>query len=219
MAKALRKTGLETTSQPGSHPLLTRHLPRKDAGTFRIRIELLHIQPAVWRELRVPANISLGGLHEIIQTAMGWLGYHLHEFIAGEERFGDLQAEWDEPDLRDEIECPMSDILRRPGDRLEYVYDFGDGWRHLVTLLAADPPGSHDERLHCLDGAGQCPPEDVGGVPGYMEFLQAVRDRAHPEHAQAVRWAGGDFDPEYFDPAEVNESLVREFTRADVSMQ
>jgi hypothetical protein len=189
----------------------SRYLPRKDAGTYRIRIELMHIQPAVWREVRVPANLSLGGLHQVIQAAMGWLDYHLHEFIAGEHRYGEPDAEWAEADLSDEKEYQISNLLRRSGDRIEYVYDFGDHWQHLVTLLAVDPPGAHDHRLLCLDGAGECPPEDVGGVSGYMEFLQAIRDPAHPQHAEFLNWAGGEFDPEHFDADEVNAELAREF--------
>lgn len=191
--------------------VLTHPLPGQNVGTFRLRIELLHLQPAVWRELRVPANLSLGDLHEIIQVAMGWLDFHLHEFIAGQQRFGNPDADWPDRGLRDERECPIDEILRQPGDRLRYVYDLGDDWEHQVTLLAFEPPGAHDERLLCLDGAGECPPEDVGGVPGYMEFLQAFRDRTHPDHVETMRWAGGAFDPNHFDATEVNESLTRSF--------
>lgn len=32
-------------------------------------------------------------------------------------------------------------------------------------------------------------------------------------------WAGGEFDPEHFDPAEVNDDLAREFTQPGASMQ
>ena len=38
--------------------------------------------------------------------------------------------------------------------------------------------------------------EDVGGVWGYAEFLEAIKDPIHERHTEMVEWAGGDFDPE-----------------------
>ena len=47
---------------------------------FRLRIRLDGIEPAIWREIAVPARYSFWDLHVAIQDAMGWLDYHLHEF-------------------------------------------------------------------------------------------------------------------------------------------
>jgi len=55
----------------------------------------------------------------------------------------------------------------------------------------------------CIAGEGRCPPEDCGGVHGYAAFLAAIADPDHEEHEQMVTWAGGEFDPEMFDPAAV----------------
>ena len=64
-------------------------------------------------------------------------------------------------------------------------------------VLLADP----DERYPwCLDGAGACPPEDVGGTYGYERFLAAIADPAHPEHREMREWYGREFDPRAFDP-------------------
>ena len=60
---------------------------------------------------------------------------------------------------------------------------------------------------HCLDGANACPPEDVGGPPGYEELLDAIRDPRHEEHAAMLEWCGGAFDPTIFDIARVNDTL------------
>ena len=38
------------------------------------------------------------------------------------------------------------------------------------------------------DGANRCPPEDIGGPPGYQEFLDALRDVTHPEHESTLDW-------------------------------
>jgi hypothetical protein len=60
----------------------------------------------------------------------------------------------------------------------------------------------------CVAGENACPPEDVGGPPGYFEFLTAIRDPTHQEHANLLRWIGGSFDPTAFDLAEVNARLA-----------
>ena len=62
-----------------------------------------------------------------------------------------------------------------------------------------------DDRKYprCVAGEGRCPPEDCGGVHGYAEFLQVIADPDHEEHESTLRWAGGHFDPEAFDPAAV----------------
>ncbi|UUZ66615.1 plasmid pRiA4b ORF-3 family protein (plasmid) [Polaromonas sp. P1-6] len=58
-----------------------------------------------------------------------------------------------------------------------------------------------------MDGENACPPEDVGGAPGYEEFLAALADPTDPEHESIKEWIGGSFDPTAFDVAEVNERL------------
>jgi len=44
----------------------------------------------------------------------------------------------------------------------------------------------------CFGGERRCPPEDVGGVHGYQEVLEAIFDpRQRKTTKQFVRWAGG----------------------------
>ncbi|MGP3699877.1 plasmid pRiA4b ORF-3 family protein [Rhodobacter sp. NSM] len=56
------------------------------------------------------------------------------------------------------------------------------------AILGADYP-----RL--VRAIGACPPEDVGGVPGYAEFLEARADPNHEAHAEMIDLHGGNFDP------------------------
>jgi hypothetical protein len=63
--------------------------------------------------------------------------------------------------------------------------------------------------LRCLAGARRCPPEDVGGVPGYEELLRVIFDPRHENFGQYQRWAGGPFQAEGFDIAAVNAILSR----------
>lgn len=61
----------------------------------------------------------------------------------------------------------------------------------------------------CTAGANACPPDDVGGPPGYMDFVQAMRDIAHRDHLQMWRWYGGPFDPSGFSINEANRAIKR----------
>ena len=76
-----------------------------------------------------------------------------------------------------------------------YLYDFGDGREHRVTVEKILPPAPGLKLPQCSDGANACPPEDVGGPPGYNEFLQAINDPSHEEHESMLDWCGGSFDP------------------------
>ena len=44
---------------------------------------------------------------------------------------------------------------------------------------------------------------------GYVEFLRAINDPLHPDHAELVEWIGGEFDPEQFDVEAVNLELLK----------
>jgi hypothetical protein len=101
------------------------------------------------------------------------------------------------------------------GDSLTYVYDFGDGWRHAVTLERIHRPQSEVNPIVCLDGARACPPEDSGGIWGYQDLLDAFKDSNHPHHERAVEWLGDDYDSEAFDSDRVN-SILRAMTRKKV---
>ena len=60
----------------------------------------------------------------------------------------------------------------------------------------------------CVEGARACPPEDVGGTPGYEEYLDAMADPEHERHDEYMGWRGP-FDPEAFDPAKATKRMKR----------
>jgi hypothetical protein len=55
---------------------------------IRVSITLLDVDPAIWRRIEAPASFTLEGLHDVIQTVMGWADYHLHHFQFGEAMYG-----------------------------------------------------------------------------------------------------------------------------------
>ena len=109
--------------------------------------------------------------------------------------------------MKDESKFRLSQLLRLEKEKLLYNYDYGDGWEHEV-LLEKILPFEHDMTLPlCIKGKRACPPEDIGGIPGYAMFLEAINDPSHPEHEEMREWVGGDFDAEHFDIDEVNKML------------
>jgi hypothetical protein len=171
---------------------------------YQFRIELLEAPRPIWRRIRVQDG-KLDQLHEHIQTAMGWTNSHLHHFRINGMPYGDpllMGENFGDMSYRDSTRTLLSDILPRDGKpfRMEYEYDFGDGWQHEI-LFEQRPTAEPRERYpRCLEGEGACPPEDVGGVWGYSDFLQAIADPDHEEHDELLKWAGGKFDPDAFSP-------------------
>lgn len=170
--------------------------------------------PPVWRRVLVPARMRLDRLHDVIQAAMGWENYHLHAFTAGDVDYGPPDPDGPpDPELghRDERRTAVGDVIGERRDRMRYVYDFGDHWRHDVVVekvLTAEPGSRYPL---CLTGNGRCPPEDCGGVRGYAELRETLADPTHEDHAQMLEWLGietaAQFDPHAFDADEVNAVL------------
>ena len=171
----------------------------------QFRITLLDAPRPIWRRILVRDG-TLDQLHEHIQTAMGWTNSHLHHFRIGGVLYGDpllMGDNFGEMAYQDSTTTLLSEILPRDGTpmTIEYEYDFGDGWRHEISFEGRPLAESKGRYPACLDGEGACPPEDVGGVWGYGDFLESIADPDHEEHDELLQWAGGHFDPEAFSPA------------------
>lgn len=174
---------------------------------YEIKITLQDSRPPIWRRVQLPASITLSKLHRVLQIVMGWEDCHLHLFTAGGARYGVPDPD-DWAEVKSERAVPLSRILQKPKDRLDYEYDFGDAWALRVVVEKILP----DQELKfpvCVAGKRAGPPEDSGGVWGYEETLEIVRDPQHPEHEDRLEWLGDDFDPEEFDLEAVNQELRR----------
>jgi len=173
---------------------------------FQFRLSLAELRPAVWRRVQVPADYTLARLHKVIQAAMGWQDYHLHEFIIGGRVYGDPAVD-EEDRLLDDRTVRLQKLDLVIGEHIEYVYDFGDNWQHVLELEDKLPATAGAVYPLCVGGEGSAPPEDVGGVSGYEEFLEALFDPAHEEHEHMKSWVGRPFHPTSFSLDETNERL------------
>jgi hypothetical protein len=185
-------------------------MPRKAAAPKRIyqlKITLKDSKPPIWRRVEVSDDSTLATLHAIIQAAMGWTDSHLHMFSIGRTSYGVPDPDYDDEDVRDERRVKLNQLLTEPKQKLSYEYDFGDSWTHVVLLEQVREPEPGVAYPRCTAGKRACPPEDCGGVWGYADFLTAITDPEHPEHDELREWAGGEFDPEGFDLAEIDAAL------------
>jgi Plasmid pRiA4b ORF-3-like protein len=175
---------------------------------YQIKVTLRDSQPPIWRRIQVRSDTTLAKLHKILQCVMGWEDAHLHRFTIQGERYGVPDEENVGPrKTRDERKYKLGDVMPGENSQCTYLYDFGDNWEHVLVVEKVLPAEDKVACPICLDGARACPPEDVGGIGRYDDFLHAITDPAHPEHEEFTEWIGDTFDPEGFHVNEVNQKL------------
>ena len=183
--------------------------PVSSGSVYQLMVTLRESEPAIWRRLLVQ-DTTLDRLSDFLIAAMGWKGYHLHVFVAGSRRYSIPDPEWYDEELKDESSVKLSDIVSVKQHSFIYEYDLGDSWQHEVLVENIGPPEPGRRYPICLAGSLACPPEDVGGIGGFYDFLEAIRDPGHPEHKYLLEWAGGGFDPKAFDLDQTNQALMTE---------
>ena len=180
-------------------------------NVYQFKVTLKDIRPPIWRRIQVPQDFTFWDLHVAIQDAMGWLDYHLHAFHMVNPRTGfkeeigtpDEDFGWDDDKIHAGWERKISRYFTSENNKALYTYDFGDDWRHEVKLEKILPRHKEVKYPLCVTGKRACPPEDCGGVWGYADLLEVLKDPEHEEYEATVEWAGEDFDPEKFEIAEV----------------
>jgi len=205
-------------SDPYSRPrtmvkekLVWQHGKRVARSVYQLKISLQGSKPAIWRRVLVMNTISLEKLHQIIQVAMGWSSSHLYEFEQGRKRFGP-PAEYSEESIYDDRDVQLRDVLYKVKAKLEYVYDFGDNWQHKIILEEITPAKRKNIQSQVLKAVNACPPEDVGGLPGYSHLLKILKDPFHDEYQELCEWIGLEggkkFDYSSYDIELANKTLA-----------
>ena len=175
---------------------------------YQFKITLKESNPAIWRRIQV-RDCTLDQLHEHIQSAMGWFNCHLHQFDIKKELFADPELFDGEFEGVDSTRTMVSDVVPKTSKRFafSYLYDFGDSWEHEILFEGIKPAESGSKYPLCLEGTRACPPEDVGGVWGFQNFMAAIKNPKHEEHESFLEWCGGKFSPDQFDPAKATKKM------------
>ena len=182
------------------------------AHVARLKITLDHSKPMIVRRIEVPLTSTLHTLHEAIQAVMLFENYHLFRFDVG-PRGHETGYGIPDPDgfmdVIDAMHATLGQLIESKTKKFTYTYDFGDDWRHTVTVedvTSSDPKLAYPR---FIDGARRAPPEDVGGEPGFEHFLTVMADPSHPEHADLKRWYGAHFDPTDISEAKIAAGLAK----------
>lgn len=181
---------------------------------FTLKVELVDTTPLIWRRIVISGHASFALLHHVIQAAMGWHDAHLHEFRVGDQSIGVPDPEYDNPDRPTAIEKNVRlNRLLANGSLFTYLYDFGDGWEHRLSVeQVRDCDDRYGDGLIAGVEGGEraCPPEDAGGVDQYQAFLERWEHDPYGEQTEEVRtWAGLDFDPSRFDRPAATAAIDR----------
>jgi len=193
--------------------------------SFDIKIELLNVtSPTVWRRIKVNKDISFHKLHLYIQAAFGWRNSHLYQF--SENGFSSkirIASPHDEEAAFDGTEVTIERIfftmyneyhsVKEKAKGLKYIYDYGDGWEHDISVIGFDRDGGSKAQL--INGQGACPPEDCGGVHGFEEVKKSLKTGEPSQiHGESwVTWLEGcgypNYDPNDFNIEEMSKQMRR----------
>lgn len=110
--------------------------PPAEAVILPRKIALNGIVPQINRRVEVPPDFSPLDFLFTIQDAKPWKCGHLCEFKIRGLCFGSTQP-LNGPDgfgMIDDVTKSLASLIYSKGDRFLYTYDFGDNWRHRITV-------------------------------------------------------------------------------------
>ena len=143
----------------------------KTPVTYQLKIVLLGVSPMIWRRIKVSSDSTIADLHYIIQIVMGWKEEHLHQFLIHGVHYG-ISYPGSGGFMGNAHEIKLSKFGFREREKFSYEYDFNCSWKHQIRVEAI--LSEEEERVLpiCTAGKGNCPPEDYGGVIGFIKLRQ-----------------------------------------------
>ena len=121
----------------------------------RLTVSLVHMVPPTRRQVEVPSDLTLAGLHEVLQILFDWDGDHLYQFVVGRRRYAD-------PGYLDACEddnVSLAEVAGRAGKVIGYTYDLGACWEHRIVVDAVEPARAGVRSARCVGGVGPHPAE------------------------------------------------------------
>ena len=187
----------------------------KNKEIYQFKIELKGLKPPIWRRFQVDSSITFWDMHNIIQEVMGWENYHMYQFRIGRKDYivdsDDDSDDFIGKNVKKSDEVKLNEIFKEENQNIEYDYDFGDGWEHRIILEKKVEFEKGNSYPLCIAGKRACPPEDVGGVPGYEYFLEVIKNPEHEDYKEMIQYSGKFFDSEYFS-VEVTNVMLKGIT-------
>ena len=152
-------------------------LPKQAATTVhRVKVSLHGASPPVWRRIEIPSAMRLDLVHAVIQVAFDWHGLHLHAFetVCGEFGAPDDDDDWAE--RKDETTAALAQVAADEKEKVVYVYDLGDDWRHEIVVEKIVPAEPGVAYPRCTGGRREAPPEGCGGIWAFNEFSAGLNN-------------------------------------------
>ncbi len=174
---------------------------------LELKVTLSDILPPIYRKIQVPDFYTLHQLHHLIQLAFEWENTHLYSFFDKDREISVFEDDFSEKQPENAKEITLKEILKNQKDRLMYLYDFGDNWEHTIVLEKISDVDTAKRYPVCISGQRNAPPEDVGGIFGFEDFLEAINDMEHPQHDDFIDWYGRFFDEMAFSRSKINTRL------------
>ncbi len=132
----------------------------------RLTVSLAHMVPPTRRQVEVPSDLTLAGLHEVIQVLFDWDGDHLYEFVVGRRRYADPGY----LDACEDDDVPLAEVAGRAGKVIGYTYDLGACWEHRIVVDAVEPARAGARYPRCVTGVGPHPAEYDGDRPRRLDL-------------------------------------------------
>lgn len=174
---------------------------------LQFKITLKESNPKIWRRFLIENTLMFYDLHLVIQNVIGWTNSHLYQFVYERNSYIGNPELLERSEVADDRETELSAIFDKPKIKMIYEYDFGDGWEHELVLEKIIDKNSTQQYPFCIEGEMNCPPEDCGGIYGFMDMMQKFKNKKHPEHADIAEWLGEDYNQDDFDLEAVNANL------------
>ena len=174
---------------------------------LQFKITLKNTEPKIWRRFLVKDDITFYELHLIIQNVMGWCNAHLYQFELDRKNYIGEPDLFESDEMSEAKKVRLNEIFTEPKKQIIYEYDMGDGWNHELLLEKISKEENGKYYPVCLEGKGNCPPEDCGGIGGYYNLVDAMKKKKGKEYKEYKEWLGGDYNSDEFDLEYINESL------------
>ncbi|EEB95042.1 hypothetical protein MPER_06050, partial [Moniliophthora perniciosa FA553] len=162
-------------------------LPKQDV-ILRVYICDIHDTQGhhrIWRRIRVSAGLKIGVFQDkILCPVMGW-ARNMHSYIFTDYRDGSLYGPKDANFVdcvayKNHVGCKwlpddeyvLAHLFASEGQKIGYLYDFGDKWYHEIVVEKILPVETSDGQVEVITGSGMCPGENMKGPHNYRDFLK-----------------------------------------------